>query len=310
MRTDVKIGLVCAFVIVMGAVIYFITQGSAPPQRVGNGPATSPSTVPSTAPSLASSGTSVSGGILVLPTSPTTTPAGTGSTAAGPTTAPGSDPTPVETPAVPPMGGGTASVPASHTGASGFGSPLPGGTPPAAGPSGASGSGSTGLVTSGTRTTIDFSSPRTEPSPAPGIPGFGSASGGAIPAGSTTYTIQKGDMLGTIAKRYNVSVRAIEAANPGIDPLRLKIDKVITIPAGSAAAVPAPATPVADAVTPASTTARPGSTYKIKKGDTLVTISRTAYGTDKNWQRIYQANRSTISNPDLVPVGAVIRSPQ
>jgi nucleoid-associated protein YgaU len=41
-----------------------------------------------------------------------------------------------------------------------------------------------------------------------------------------------------------------------------------------------------------------------------VNIARSAYGSDKSWQRIYQANKSSISNPDVVPVGLVIKIPQ
>ena len=123
-------------------------------------------------------------------------------------------------------------------------------------------------------------------------------------------------MLGPIAKRFNVSVKAIEAANPGIDPNRLKVDHAITIPASTATPATAPATrpgivPSTPSLpAPVATTAKPGASYKVKKGDTLVTISRIAYGNDKNWQRIFQANHSAIPDPNVVPVGLVIKIPQ
>jgi len=87
-------------------------------------------------------------------------------------------------------------------------------------------------------------------------------------------------------------------------------------PTPAPAAVSAPATPAAAKSTTATPTAsasaaaKPGVTYKVKKGDTLVTIARNAYGNDKSWQRIYQANKTSISDPNIVPVGLVIKIPQ
>jgi LysM repeat protein len=50
------------------------------------------------------------------------------------------------------------------------------------------------------------------------------------PAGSTAYTIKAGDTLSALAKKYNTTVAAIEKANPGIVPTKLKIGQVICIP--------------------------------------------------------------------------------
>ena len=59
----------------------------------------------------------------------------------------------------------------------------------------------------------------------PGAPGPGPCPGGR------SYTIRSGDTLYTIARRFNVTVAAIMAANPGIDPMSLRVGQIICIPA-------------------------------------------------------------------------------
>lgn len=44
------------------------------------------------------------------------------------------------------------------------------------------------------------------------------------------YTIQAGDTIWKLAERYNISVDAILAANPNIDPDNLQVGQVILIP--------------------------------------------------------------------------------
>jgi LysM repeat protein len=98
-------------------------------------------------------------------------------------------------------------------------------------------------------------------SPAKGAKG---ASGGESSGPGGTHTIVAGDTFSTIARKYGVSVAAIEAANPGVDSSKLKIGEKINIPGGhssSAAAssgapatAPAPMAPAPDAATPAAST--------------------------------------------------------
>lgn len=44
-------------------------------------------------------------------------------------------------------------------------------------------------------------------------------------------------------------------------------------------------------------------TYTVKKGDTLLKISSAYYGTEDAWQKIYDSNRASISDPDMIYVG-------
>src|SRR5579864_5914760 len=52
----------------------------------------------------------------------------------------------------------------------------------------------------------------------------------------TEYTVVKGDVLETIARKNGVTVKALEAANPGVVPTKLKIGQKLMIPAGGGSA--------------------------------------------------------------------------
>ncbi|MFM7103076.1 MAG: LysM peptidoglycan-binding domain-containing protein [Verrucomicrobiota bacterium] len=52
----------------------------------------------------------------------------------------------------------------------------------------------------------------------------------ARPAAVRTYVIQSGDTPGRIAQRFNIRVDALLAANPGVDPRRLKVGRSLNIP--------------------------------------------------------------------------------
>lgn len=56
--------------------------------------------------------------------------------------------------------------------------------------------------------------------------------------GQIRYTIKAGDTLYAIALRYQTTVSAILAANPGINPNRLQIGQIILIPVSAAPATP------------------------------------------------------------------------
>jgi LysM repeat protein len=50
------------------------------------------------------------------------------------------------------------------------------------------------------------------------------------PMGTSPYVIKAGDTYYTLAKRFNTTVKAIAAANPGVDPNNLQIGQTICIP--------------------------------------------------------------------------------
>lgn len=61
---------------------------------------------------------------------------------------------------------------------------------------------------------------------------------------------------------------------------------------------------------PTSDTKKSAVSYTIKSGDSLSTISRTFYGTDRRKMDIFNANRSKILDPERLKVGTVIQIPQ
>ncbi len=105
----------------------------------------------------------------------------------------------------------------------------------------------------------------------PATPVDSGAAVAPVAGAATDYTIAQGDTLGALAKKFNVKVKAIEDANPGIDPTKLKIGQKIHIPAPPAAAPTA--TPTAGAATDA-TAAAGEQMYTVKSGDTLGAIAK------------------------------------
>ena len=94
----------------------------------------------------------------------------------------------------------------------------------------------------------------------------------AAPAAGTDYLVQPGDTLAKIAKNQGVSLKALEAANPGVDSRKLKVKQKLTIPAKAADATGAATTPAAAPA--AGATDAGGESYAVKSGDTLSKIAK------------------------------------
>jgi len=144
----------------------------------------------------------------------------------------------------------------------------------------------------------------------------------------------KGRMLGIVlgifgkrvlGKALATTVKAIESANPGIDPNHLKIGQIVHLPAAGTAAptstlaLGASSTPTtrpsasgsrSSASATPTRSLKPGSSYTIKKGDSLQTIAQATYGNKTAWKRIFRANRSELGDANTIPVGTTIRLPE
>jgi nucleoid-associated protein YgaU len=72
----------------------------------------------------------------------------------------------------------------------------------------------------------------------------------------------------------------------------------------------APAAPTSPAK-PTPTTAAPAAarTYTVVAGDNLSKIAKKFYGDAKKWKQIFEANRDTVKNPDLIHPGQVLKIP-
>jgi LysM repeat protein len=132
-------------------------------------------------------------------------------------------------------------------------------------------------------------------------------------AASGTHRVRSGDTLSRIANQYDVAGgwRSVWDANRDrvANPNVIRVGQVLRIPGGttSAAPAPAPAAPAPAAPAPASTASSSG-TYTVRAGDTLWEIARDQ-GVSGGWSSLYQANRDTVSNPNVIRVGQVLRLP-
>ena len=131
------------------------------------------------------------------------------------------------------------------------------------------------------------------------IPGAGAAvrsapSGVATTTGSsTTYAVQQGDTLGSIARRFGTTVQALVALNNLANADNIIVGQVLKLPSG--ASVQAGATQPAQSQ---------GKTYVIQRGDTLLSIAR-QYGLTV--QQLAAANN--ISDPDRIFPGQTLVIP-
>ena len=85
-----------------------------------------------------------------------------------------------------------------------------------------------------------------------------------------------------------------------------------TTPANATSAQAAPAaapSTVAPGAAAASTQAAAQRTYTVKAGDSLSKIAQKVYGRADRWPQIFEANRATVRDPDLIHPGQVLVIP-
>jgi nucleoid-associated protein YgaU len=60
---------------------------------------------------------------------------------------------------------------------------------------------------------------------------------------------------------------------------------------------------------PTTSGASSGKTYTVVAGDSLSRIAKREYGDGNAWNRIYEANRDIIKDPDLIHPGQTLKIP-
>ncbi|HEX2953134.1 MAG TPA: LysM peptidoglycan-binding domain-containing protein [Bacillota bacterium] len=108
------------------------------------------------------------------------------------------------------------------------------------------------------------------------------------PPGTFSYRVVAGDTLYRLAQRFNTTVAAIVAANPGVNPNQLFIGQILCIPAGAQPGICSPG----------------ATTYIIQAGDTLYALAQ-RFGTTV--AAILGANPGI--NPNALQIGQTICIP-
>ena len=135
---------------------------------------------------------------------------------------------------------------------------------------------------------------------------------------STQYTVQKGDTPSSIASKLlgKASLWTLIAdANPGLDPKRMRIGQVLTIPArpdsGATAQRTAATVPPVLAQKPApDRTASTGErTIVVQPGETLTAISRRELKSASRWRELRDYNEDVLHGSDQVRGGMKLRIP-
>jgi len=89
---------------------------------------------------------------------------------------------------------------------------------------------------------------------------------------------------------------------PPAEPAPVAEPAPAAVEPAAVAAVPAPAAPEA--------AAGGSDSYAVQNGDTLMRIAFEKYGDLFAWRKIYEANQSTITDPNVLPVGTSIVIPK
>ena len=131
-----------------------------------------------------------------------------------------------------------------------------------------------------------------------------------------THTIAAGETLVSIARAVygdGKYFKALEDANPNVNPDRLKPGMTIQIPAASQVreARQSPKTSSTGTVSTASAVSSDGKTYTVQKNDSLYKIAKKVYGSGAKSDDLYAANRETIG-PDStrLKIGMVLTLPE
>jgi nucleoid-associated protein YgaU len=123
-----------------------------------------------------------------------------------------------------------------------------------------------------------------------------------VMSGESPYSIS--EMVYGSGKYY----KRILAANPGIDPKHLKIGQMLIIPELSATNKPVTSS-AASTAGPQSIDAN--SSYEVRSGDSLESISRKLYGTPRMMDQLYEANKTLIgADENVLKIGWILKLPQ
>lgn len=100
------------------------------------------------------------------------------------------------------------------------------------------------------------------------LPGPAPADAQPSPDYPEAYQVQPGDTLSALARRFDTSVRALEALNPGVNPNELRVGETIEVNGEVNG-------DITDTAAEGIEATQPDPTYTAKPGDTLTSIAQT-----------------------------------
>jgi nucleoid-associated protein YgaU len=136
------------------------------------------------------------------------------------------------------------------------------------------------------------------------------------------YVIKEGDTFETIAQKTLGSkslAHLIAETNPDVKPTALRVGKTIKLPGKPEKKEETVAVkPVDPVVPPPPTTEKKVAVetvgnqkiYTVQAGDTLSQISSKVYNTSRHYQKIYEANKDVIADPNTLQVGSKLVMPE
>jgi len=132
------------------------------------------------------------------------------------------------------------------------------------------------------------------------------------PPSFVSYTIKSGETLEEIALRQYGDRRlwrVIAEANPLKDVERIRAGDTLRIPVDPSNIQGVVVDASGERASPPTPTAPEFVEYVVKSGDTLSEISQAYYGTIRNADLIFQANRDSLRSKDDLKLGQTIRLP-
>ena len=106
-----------------------------------------------------------------------------------------------------------------------------------------------------------------------------------------------------------VSTTVIEALPPAFQPPK-PVEAAPAKPASEPVICPSPAEPAKPVVAAPKPVEEPPKTYTVVAGDSLYGISQKIFGTTRHVNRIYEANKDRIKDPNTLQVGINLRVPE
>ena len=117
-------------------------------------------------------------------------------------------------------------------------------------------------------------------------------------SGGTIHHVASGDTLSSISRRYGIGLDRIVAANPGLDPHRIRIGQPIVVPKSGGGA------PAKQSSTPSSPPPAKTGNYRVRAGDTLSSIARR-----HNTSATKLMSLNSLSNPNALSIGQTLNVP-